>query len=364
MQRGPVSSILSRFIVSRNLILIIVTFVVGLMLFGVITFRIENFEQLEKSGEDFRCYYGIVEKIHSGEGYYNAAHKELQDRGYPTHSVFNWRLPLLAMFIGRLPNPETAKFFAIFLSLFSLWLWIDISIKKLSILRIAAGTIPLSGLAVYSLVGTAFLMHELWAGILISISLFAYGKGWRALSLASGILSLFIRELALPFVAIMFFSSLLERKRGEAAVWFSGLTAFFIALSLHAMLVKEVTNSGGNLDFGQWFAFSGWTFVLATIHTQPFLIVSPSWCTAALAPLALIGFLGWRDPVGLRTGQTITIYVLIFLFIGQSINAYWGLLYCNLIPLGLLYTHDVMTRAFADYHSRKGSSFFTGFFTR
>ncbi len=364
MQRGPVSSILSRFIFSRNFILIIVTFIAGLMLFGVIAFRMENFEQLEKSGEDFRCYYGIVEKIHSGEGYYQAAYKELKNRGYPTHSVFNWRMPFLAMFIGRLPNPETAKIFATLLSLFSLWLWIDISVKELSILRIAAGSVALSGLAVYSLVGTAFLMHELWAGILISISLFAYGKGWRALSLTSGILSLFIRELALPFVAIMLFSSLLERKRGEAAIWLSGVTAFFIALILHAMQVQKFANSGGNLDLGQWFAFGGWTFVLATIHTQPFLIVSPSWCTAFFSPLALIGFLGWRGPVGFRTGLTIMIYVLLFLFIGQSINAYWGLLYCNLVPLGLLYTHDVMSRALADCYSRKESSFFTGFFTQ
>jgi hypothetical protein len=184
-------------------------------------------------------------------------------------------------------------------------------------------------------------MHELWVGILISLSLFAYTKGWRGLSLTSGILSLFIRELALPFVAIMLFSSLLERRRGEAAIWLSGILAFFIELSFHALQVNEFTKSSGSLDFTQWFAFGGWNFVLATIQTHPFLIILPSWCTAILAPIALIGFLGWRGSLGSRAGLAVLTYVLSFLIVGKSINAYWGLMYCNLIPLGLLYIPDV-----------------------
>lgn len=341
MRTDPINSSHLSFHLSRKLTLAAIVLASGLICYGVLTFRMADFEQPEYSGEDMWCYRGIVERIHSGEGYYRAAYTELQGRGYPTGSVFNWRMPYLATGIGHLPNPEIARAIAILLSLFSLWLWLDVSIKSLSVFRIAAGALPSVGLTVYSFLGNVFFMHELWLGILISMSLFAYGKGWRALSLASGILTLFIRELALPFVAIMFFSSLLERKRGEAAIWLSGILAFFIALSLHALQVNAFMGKSGSLDFSQWFAFGGWNFVLATIHTHAFLIVSPSWCTAILAPMALIGFLGWRGSLGARTGMTVMTYVLSFLFIGKSINAYWGLMYCNLVPLGLLYIPDV-----------------------
>jgi hypothetical protein len=329
------------FHLSRKLTLAAIILASGLICYGVLTFRMADFEQPQYSGEDMRCYRGIVEKIHSGEGYYRAAYAELQSRGYPTGSVFNWRMPFLAMWIGQLPDPEIARVIAILLSLFSLWLWIDVSVKTLSIPRIAAGAIPSVGLTLYSVIGIVFFMHELWAGILISMSLFAYGKGWRTLSLTSGILSLFIRELAMPFVAIMFISSLIERKRGEAAIWLFGIVAFCVALFLHSLQVNEFIKNSGSLDFSQWFAFGGWNFVLATIHTQPFLIVCPPWFTAILAPTALIGFLRWRGPLGVRAGLTVMTYVLSFLIIGKSINAYWGLTYCNLVPLGLLYIPDV-----------------------
>jgi hypothetical protein len=342
---GHIHSIRLSFNISRTLALAAIILASGLICYGILAFRMADFEQPNYSGEDMRCYRGIVQRIHSGESYYQAAYTELQGRGYPTGSVFNWRMPFLAVWIGHMPDPEIARVIAILLSLFTLWLWIDVSMKTLSIPRIAAGAIASTGLTLYSLLGIVFYMHELWVGILISLSLFAYAKGWRGLSLTSGILSLFIRELALPFVGIMLFSSLLERRRGEAAIWLSGILAFFIELSFHALQVNEFTKSSGSLDFTQWFAFGGWNFVLATIQTHPFLIILPSWCTAILAPTALIGFLGWRGSLGSRAGLAVLTYVLSFLIVGKSINAYWGLMYCNLVPLGLLYTLDVLHRS-------------------
>ena len=39
--------------------------------------------------------------IHAGQSYYDAAAAELTARGYPTHSVFNWRTPLLELALGK-----------------------------------------------------------------------------------------------------------------------------------------------------------------------------------------------------------------------------------------------------------------------
>ena len=153
------------------LILIAMVFAAGLIVYGVLTFNLANFQQIERGGEDLRCYYAIVERIHAGEGYYQATQKELQSRGYTTSSVFNWRMPFLAMLLGQLPTIELARLIAMLLSLLSLWLWIDVAMNRMSILRVAAGVIPIAGFTIYGFLGIIFFMHEYWAGLLISISL-------------------------------------------------------------------------------------------------------------------------------------------------------------------------------------------------
>jgi len=334
-----------RFVLRRLWNCVILSSLVGLVLYGIFSFRMADFQQTPKSGEDLRCYYAIAERIHTGEGYYQAAHQELQTRGYATGSVYNWRLPFLAALLGTLPSPEAGQAIIMLLSFFSLWLWVDVAAKRMPFSRVALGVIPLAGSAVYSSIGTIFVMHELWAGILISISLFAHEKGWRNLSLAAGIVALFIRELALPYVAIMFIASLADRNRKEAVAWLLGALAFFSVMAIHANQVHALTHSNANLNFTQWLALRGWDYVLATIQVHASLLVFPSWCTAVLAPFALLGFLAWRDALGKRVGLTITAYILIFLFVGRNNNAYWGLLYCNLVPLGLLHSHVALSDA-------------------
>ena len=58
---------------------------------------------------DIALYQAIVERIHRGESYYDAAAKELPSRGYPTRSVFNWRTPLPAWLLGALPTPMIGR---------------------------------------------------------------------------------------------------------------------------------------------------------------------------------------------------------------------------------------------------------------
>ncbi len=53
---------------------------------------------------DVALYRAEVDRIHHGEGYYQAAATELTVRGYPTRSVFNWRTPLPMWLLGKLPT--------------------------------------------------------------------------------------------------------------------------------------------------------------------------------------------------------------------------------------------------------------------
>ena len=54
-------------------------------------------------------YRAEVDRIHSGEGYYQAAAAELTARGYPTRSVFNWRTPLPVWLLGKMPAVVLGK---------------------------------------------------------------------------------------------------------------------------------------------------------------------------------------------------------------------------------------------------------------
>ena len=177
-------------------------------------------------GEDLKCYRGIIYRIQQGEGYYQAAHAELSSRGYPTKSVFNWRLPFLGWLLGHIPDARMSRAIPMLLSLFALWLWITLKIREWPIYKVAAGTILAAGFPIYTLLDDIYIIHELWAGILIFISLAAHGRGWKTISCVSGILAFFIRELALPFAAIMTVSSLVERRKQEALAWGMGIIAF------------------------------------------------------------------------------------------------------------------------------------------
>ena len=58
---------------------------------------------------DLALYRAEIDRIRTGEGYYQAAAEELTSRGYPTRSVFNWRTPLPTWLIGHLPDPMFGK---------------------------------------------------------------------------------------------------------------------------------------------------------------------------------------------------------------------------------------------------------------
>jgi hypothetical protein len=63
-----------------------------------------NFHPERAEASDVALYRAEVDRISHGESYYEAAARELAARGYPTRSVFNWRMPLPMWLLGKLPN--------------------------------------------------------------------------------------------------------------------------------------------------------------------------------------------------------------------------------------------------------------------
>jgi hypothetical protein len=289
-------------------------------------------------GEDLKCYRAIVERIHNGEGYYQAADQELRTRGYPTRSVFNWRLPFLALFLGNLPNPLMGQVLGIMLSGVTVILWIFVLKKNLSFGWSAIGSVLLLGILINSLIEGVFLTHEFWAGTLIVLSLIASSQRWTLLSISSGILALFIRELSLPFVGAMMIAAFLEKHYREAFCWLLGILSFFLILAIHSQMVNALITGAHSAQKEGWLVWGGWTFVLKTIQFHPFLLSLPPWITPIFVPLSIVGLAGWKGPFGSRVTLIVGAYILSYLFVGKpSLNIYWGVIFNSLIFLGVLY---------------------------
>jgi len=243
---------------------------------------------------------------------------------------------LLAWVLGNV-SEIVGRAIAILLSLVTVCVWVSILGEELQFGKVFAGSFLFLGAPIYSLSADVYLAHEFWTGTLICVSILFYARGWRYLAFTAGLLALFIRELALPFVIVMLLLSLYEKKHKEAAVWILGIIAFSIMMVIHYFNVKEVMPPDRIYSYARWVTLGGWKFVLSTASVHPYLLLLPSWIAAVLVPLMLLGLTGWKGPLGLRMGLTVGIYMFIFLFVGQTFNLYWGSLYVNLLFPGLLY---------------------------
>jgi hypothetical protein len=283
-------------------------------------------------------YQTVVERIHAGESYYSIVGSELRRIGYPTQSVFNWRLPALAWLLGQLPSARAGQVLAVILAVTTLLVWLSVFFQnKYALWQVLLGGLFLSGPVIYSLFPGTFLLHEFWAGTLITLSLAAHARGWRHASVISGLMALLLRELSLPFVCVMMLLAYREGQRREALFWFAGLLVFCGEFLLHWSIVGNLNTGDDRLLAGDWIVFGGWPFVLNTAQMNPFLIALPPWVAAILLPPSLLGLARWRSAPGSRVACTVSLYVLAFSIAGRSNNTAWGLMYAFVMPLGLLH---------------------------
>jgi hypothetical protein len=290
--------------------------------------------QFQQDGGDLRLYRAIVERVGSGENYYDAAGEELRKRGYPSASPFNWRSPLYAWLIGNLPSCAWGRALLVLGALIAL-------ILSGTIARDLRGMLPAvivitlqAGAFLWALDGDAFLAQELWAGLLIAISVGAYARGHWSIGLIFGLLALFFRELALPYCAISLGLAMKQRRYKEVRLWLAGFAAYSVFFFFHATEVARHISSADRLP-ESWLQFGGASFALATSRMNYFLFNVPVWICAIYLPVSLLGLCAWKGETGSRLLFTVGAYVAAFTVVGQPFNDYWGLLYAPLLPFGL-----------------------------
>ncbi|HEY2826266.1 MAG TPA: hypothetical protein VGJ04_01590, partial [Pirellulales bacterium] len=130
---------------------------------------------------DVSLYLAEIQRIAHGEGYYESATHELHARGYPTLSVFNWRTPMPMWLLGKLPNEAMRRLLIGGLALLLLGIALAVTVKEGSAIRGLGCGLLMSGALLPGWLEQIYVMTEVWAGILICLSICAYGlrrSGW------------------------------------------------------------------------------------------------------------------------------------------------------------------------------------------
>lgn len=283
---------------------------------------------------DVALHRAIADRVRQGEGYYRAEGAELQARGYPTRSVFNWRMPLPLWLVGKSPDPMGAKILLCLLTLGAAVLTFEATAREDGRVGRAAATVGLlGGPLMLCALGDLFVVAELWCGSLLALSLACYGLQRPRTAAALGLAALSVRELALPYCVLMLGLALWQRRRGEAIVWLLGLAAWSVAFALHAWNVQQAMPADGLAHSQGWIRFGGLPFVLATTRMNAYLMSLPAGATALYLAAAFLGLAGWNTGMGQRAGLAACLYAVAFAVAGQEFNAYWG---CVVAPIWCL----------------------------
>jgi hypothetical protein len=289
-----------------------------------------------------RVYRRIVERVHAGEDYYDAAGSELRTGGYATRSLFNWRLPLYAWLLGNLPTPGWGQVLLVLISLTTVLLAFATMRREGVTWAALVGAVLVFGAVQWCVDGDAFFAQEVWAGTLIGLSSCAYGLGRWPLGASTGLWALFFRELALPYLLISLALAWWHKRWTEVMLLLGGLFLYALFLTFHATQVAGHATPADRAP-DSWIQFGGVAFILQTCHMNKFLFAAPSWLIAFYLVLSLLGLAGTRGEIGIRLSLACASYVAVFSVVGQPFNDYWGLLYAALLPFGLVRAPTAVT---------------------
>jgi hypothetical protein len=315
-----------------------VLFLLASLFFVAVTFSPykSGFADAQNRGPgDVELYRAEVERIHSGESYYDAAAVELRERGYPTRSIFNWRTPLPVWLIGKLPDLSAANFVLGSLAFVLVCLGFHLMALEAGVKQALFGVVLLSGALLPCVLGELVAMSELWSGVLIAISAVCFGLKRTGSGVLAGVAALFFRELAAPYCLVCVALAVRQRQVRELALWSMGLAAYGLFFCFHVVEVLPRITPDDIAHASGWIRFGGAGFLISTVQMNVYLLLLPQWVTALYLACALVACADWNSPAGTRIGLTIAVYAIAFSLAGHDFNQYWGSLTAPLFCLAV-----------------------------
>jgi len=286
--------------------------------------------------DDLALYDRAIERIQNGENYYDFIVEEQRRADYPVRPGIAVRLPTLAYIDAALGLAgQTAVAVLLMIAVLAAW-W-----RRLGEEPGAVDRRPL--ILAFVFLGASlgvnryyFTLHELWAGMLLALAFALHRPGKWGASLAVAALAVFIRELALPFITLMAAMAFWRRDWKEGAAW-SALTLVFVAaLAVHLSIISEQVLPSDRHG-PSWLALRGLSGWLSNIVLSSNLRFLPHWLAGPAVILAMLGWLGWRSPVGLFGTLLYAGYGLAFTVVGRGDNFYWGAIIAPAMFIGFTF---------------------------
>lgn len=290
---------------------------------------------------DLALYQGIASGVRGGGNYYQVTADALRAGGYPLRPFMAFRLPTLSLVLGWLPRGMIS----------SLMLALVIATALAWAARLRAAMAGVAGLAIALVLLAAGMLaapqpdlmgfHEIWAGLLIALSLALRRPGRWIDSAAVGLCAMLIRETAVAYALLMLALALVEGQRREATGWAVAIGLFAAVLGFHAWAVAQVTGPLDPVSPG-WLGMQGVGFAAGAVAAATALGALPPVLAAVLVALALFGWSGWRDPLAVRAGLLILGYGAMLAIFARGDTFYWALIVAPLSLVGLAFVPDAI----------------------
>ncbi|WP_084581544.1 hypothetical protein [Sphingomonas azotifigens] len=291
---------------------------------------------------DIGLYERVVASMKGGDPYYVAASDAMRAGGYPLHPFLTMRLPALAAVEAALPGWASIGLLLALAALTAVAWASRVGATLTGLFPRAVMVLLLAASMLAFFQPGLVLFHEVWAGLLVALSLALRRPGRALEAIALGFAAMLIRETAALYVVVMLIFAWGEDRRGEALGWGVALLLFGGVLGLHAHAVAGVT---GPLDphSAGWAAFNGPGFFVRALVTATALQALPIVAGALLVALALFGWASWDDPLGLRMFALLIAYGTVIALFARLDNFYWALMIAPAALLGLVFLPDALT---------------------
>jgi hypothetical protein len=271
---------------------------------------------------DVAMFQSVIDTMRGGGPYYATMADALQRGHYPVGQSFNWRTPLLLSALASVPTMVgTAVAAGLCVALLSVTVVVMARQP-----RAAAATVVLmqSGVLMTIAVPESHVMGELWAGLLIGLSVCAYIRKRPVTGMFLGVFALFVRELSAPYCVVCTIAAIASRRWREVAGWCGGTLLYISYYTWHVLHIHPHQLSSDVTPASSWLACGGLQCLLSKLQWHAWLMLAPRWASV-LALLLVLAGIGYRKtPAHVRI--TSAVYVMFFLVAGKAFNQYWGMM--------------------------------------
>lgn len=293
-------------------------------------------------GADLQLYRAITDALRHGGSYYSVTADALRSGDYPLRPFVAFPLPTLAVVQSSLPAIATPVLLYLLAGGVTVAWFARLRAAFRRPLALWTAMLLLAGGAVAGWQAALVPVHEVWAGLLIALSLARHRPGRFGEAIGWGLAAALISETAALYLLVMLLLAWRDGAGREAGGWAVALAVLALVVAAHAHAVAQVV---GPLDpapsgWSGWSGLLGPGFVVRSWYASTALSLLPLVLAAPLVALALAGWTAWHDPLATRVAATLGTHAVLLALAGRLDLLEGGLVTAPLLLIGLAFAPE------------------------